>query len=138
MTPQLRPETTIGAVTAAPAPASSRRSLRSTVSAGTDVQRGIGRAVAGDDGRGPVVLVAQQPRRVGVEQLTDLDRDGLEQVGGIVALGDERRDATQRRLLVGEHAVLRDVARGGVDRGRARGARRADHWSQRMTPSDRR
>jgi hypothetical protein len=63
---------------------------------------GSPRAVAGDDRCRPVLLVAQQARHVGLEQLTDLHRDSLEQVGGVVALGDARGHATQCRLLADE------------------------------------
>jgi hypothetical protein len=79
-----------------------------------DVEGGIGSAVTGDDGCCPVLVVPQQTRGVGLEQLTDLDGDRLEQVGGLVAFGDAGGHAPQRSLLVNEHAGLLHVARGGV------------------------
>ena len=50
----------------------------------------------------PVVVVAADDRDVGIEQLADLRRDGIEDLGRRRVAGDQRRDAPQRRLLVRE------------------------------------
>ena len=67
--------------------------------------------MAGHHRGGAILLVAQQARGVGAQQLPDFDCHGREQVAGVAALGDEGGDAAQSRLLVHQHSGVRDVVR---------------------------
>jgi hypothetical protein len=57
------------------------------------------RTPASDRRRSSVAVVAPDNRYVGVEQLANFGRYGLEDFSGRGVTGDERRDPPQRRLL---------------------------------------
>ena len=60
------------------------------------------RAPASDRRRSCVAVVAADNRYVGVEQLANFGRHGLEDFGGRGITGDERCDASQRCLFLCE------------------------------------
>jgi hypothetical protein len=74
------------------------------------------RAPASDRRRSSVAVVATDNRYVGVEQLANFGRHGLEDFGGRGVTGDECRHASQRCLFLCE--PCESLARPGIgDRG---------------------
>src|SRR6185295_7082887 len=122
MTPHRRPSTTIGAaiderqpkrraISAASPVASSYPSTRAGFPVSATIVRTLWPPTAERVPTGtpspdalqlPIAVVAADDRYVGVEQLADLGRHGLEDLGGRGVTGDERRDASQRCLLLRE------------------------------------
>ena len=72
--------------------------------AASDRELGGVRADAGHDGRRTVGIEADDVRAVGAEDVADLVCDGREHLGRRRPAGDQRGDAAQRGLLVGEPA----------------------------------
>jgi hypothetical protein len=77
---------------------------------GSDRKRTVARVVpAADDSHRALVLVPDEMRRFAFEQLGDLLRNRREQLVRRRSLGDERRHAAERGLLVEHASALGDV-----------------------------